>query len=535
MRATSWGAALLVGAAGLMVGCENEREPLGTPACPTWKRNVADLMERSCVECHGPDLAEGNYRLDDYLEAFGTGTDKTPNIQARYPQSTLLTIFEADEVHAALATDTKATLDRWVVECSAQFTVTSIHEPGILDPFSDDFHVNLIRETDYDFAECAECHGEDFGGGSSEASCLTCHEQGPKDCSTCHAGIAELNAHGIHTDGGMLLEKEYECEVCHIVPEAFEDEGHVFLASGELDPPPAEVVFSGPAEIPDGPAPVYSESNQSCSNTYCHSANPDDDQAVLRTPAWTDEGPLACNSCHGEPPAEHPGEDCENCHVAVSSGPGVLVNKDLHLNLEVNFAATETECTTCHGAGEDPAPPVDLDGNDQATLMTVGAHQSHLNPRFGMAVPVACSECHLVPDVVSAEGHLDSSRPAEVFPDFAGVGTLASADGAMPTYDPEAGTCANNYCHGGGESLSEDTSPGKVQVLDWAAPFQGVYCGSCHGIPPEIAPHSPMMGLTQCTQCHNATVDQNGTILFEEVDGELTSRHINGEVDVVFQ
>lgn len=550
MRQTAWGAALLLGTAALISGCENEREPLGKASCPSWKRNVQPLVEQRCVECHGPDRADGNYRLDAYLEAFGTGTDNTPNIKARFPESTILTVFDLDDIHRELAPRSERVLERWVVECAAQYGETSIHDPGILDPFSPEFHGELLRESNYDFASCAECHGASFEGQASAGSCSTsgCHDQdggfeflpgerepGPKDCAVCHGDLLELGAHEAHAVGGMLLEKMYDCEVCHVVPETFEDVGHVFLANGELDPAPAEVNLTGPAVIPDGPAPTYAEAEQTCSNTYCHVVGGAETNADLPEPSWTDEGPLACTSCHGAPPAEHPqSQDCENCHVAVAAGPDALVSTALHLNGQVDFAADEMECATCHGSAENSAPPVDLDGRSDPAFLTVGAHQGHLNPRFNLAAPVACNECHAVPEVVSEAGHIDTARPAEVFPDVEGVGDLASADGATPSYDFQTGTCSNNYCHGNGDSLSEDEWPGKVDVLSWDAPFTGVYCGSCHGIPPTIFPHRPDMGLARCTECHNDTVDANGTILFQEVDGVRTSPHINGVIDVAF-
>ena len=50
-------------------------------------------------------------------------------------------------------------------------------------------------------------------------------------------------------------------------------------------------------------------------------------------------------------------------------------------------------------------------------------------------------------------------------------------------------------------------------------------CGSCHGIPPPDAHHTPDMRLNGCVQCHAGTVDSYGHII-TNADG--TSLHVNG-------
>jgi len=417
------------------------------------------------------------------------------------------------------------------VDCAAQFTVTSIHEPGIMDPFSDELHGTSLRSSRYDLASCRDCHGEDYAGGASGVSCLDCHEEGPTDCSTC----LELDGHEVHVQGADL-EQAYDCEVCHIVPLDLFDPGHVLLRSGELDPPPADVTFSGPALAGGGSPASYRASDRSCSNTYCHDPTGEDDHAERPAPAWDDDQPVDCLSRHGEPPSDHPGETCQDCHPAVSDEPGSLVSRTLHLNQSVDFTRDDARCTGCHGVEHDPAPPPDLDGVTSESSPTVGAHQTHLNPERRLTAPVECSECHVVPSRVSSPRHVDSPRPAEVFPSQSGTGQTARADGSMPSYDVQTETCTNTYCHGGGEGLSADESPGKIDLLSWTAPFgQQVYCGSCHGVPPEIPPHYPAMELELCTVCHGETVDQVGLILIETIDGAQSSRHINGVVDVTIE
>ncbi|NJK88341.1 MAG: CxxxxCH/CxxCH domain-containing protein [Myxococcales bacterium] len=523
--------ASLCSLAWLAVGCEEAREPLGTPACPSWRGEVEALLADGCVSCHGAALAEGNYRLDDYVEALGSGSDSEPNVTARDATSRLLTILDADEAHR-VSTRAKGTLDRWVVSCAAQFTESSVHGPGIMDPSSPQFHGAEISATGYDFEACATCHGDDFGGGGSGASCLTCHETGPRDCITCHSDTLALGEHQVHSLGGSFLEKAYDCTVCHIVPAAFEDAGHVFLADGSLDPAPPEVIFSGIASSPivGAPAATYDPSSGSCSNTYCHAPDVSDANATQLAPLWNGGAAMDCTSCHGQPPEEHPGEACGSCHLSVSTGPDVLVNKTLHLNGSVEFADS-SDCGACHGAGDDGAPPPDLSGRDTTDVPSVGLHAVHLTAPGRISDPIGCNECHVVPTEVDAPGHLDSDSPAEVFLGVAGSGPIASARGAEPTYEPGAATCANVYCHGAGDGLGNDTSPTRREVWNWTTPASTgqLVCGSCHGTPPTTEPHYPSMSIASCSACHADTVTTFGQIRF--VDG--ATRHINGVADVV--
>jgi hypothetical protein len=43
----------------------------------------------------------------------------------------------------------------------------------------------------------------------------------------------------------------------------------------------------------------------------------------------------------------------------------------------------------------------------------------------------------------------------------------------------------------------------------------------------------PGNNLERCVECHADTVTEGGSIVFEEVDGVRTTKHINGEVDFV--
>src|SRR5690606_28376013 len=105
-----------------------------------------------------------------------------------------------------------------------------------------------------------------------------------------------------------------------------------------------------------------------------------------------------------------------------------------------------------------------LAGNQFTTALGVGAHQAHLRGAARLATPIACATCHLVPATTLAAGHIDSPAPAEV---AANVG-----------WDRASATCTT-ACHG-------TTSPA------WTSTGE-VSCGSCHGLPPSTAAHTPSM------------------------------------------
>jgi predicted CxxxxCH...CXXCH cytochrome family protein len=194
-------------------------------------------------------------------------------------------------------------------------------------------------------------------------------------------------------------------------------------------------------------------------------------------------------------------------------------------------------CNSCHGNETNAAPPKDLEGNTSTSAPGVGAHQSHLLAGHSVGVAVACNECHGVPEIYDAAGHIDGTPGAEVF--FRGVVStgrfshIAGADTAA-RYSRASSTCANTYCHGYFPN-------GNKQAPTWTDESgQSRACGSCHGdvtkatIGERALPKTPLTGgthlsvqnnanITQCYRCHPSAIDVNYTL--------NVSKHINGQVD----
>lgn len=354
----------------------------------------------------------------------------------------------------------------------------TVHAPGILDPASPNFHVNVLKQTNWGFARCAQCHGADFAGGTSSVSCLSCHAAGPTACVTCHGAGPASNAHPAHAGANVT------CGECHVVPASWDQDGHI-LHDGIAITAPAQVTFGARA----GTTATWD--GTTCSNVYCHGAALQNGGGTNTSPRWTDPPtPGGCTQCHGAPPptASHARTDCATCHP-----PGAP-----HIDGIVQVGRTPG-CSGCHGSASSPAPPVDLSGNQFTTALGVGAHQAHLQASSHISAPVPCTACHAVPSSIDSPGHIDAPLPVV---------------NASLGWDRAQRTCASSYCHGAARPVW--TSSGQVS------------CGSCHGIPPADASHSPTMTLASCASCHPGTVDAFGNIIVTN----QTSEHINGVVDL---
>jgi predicted CxxxxCH...CXXCH cytochrome family protein len=134
---------------------------------------------------------------------------------------------------------------------------------------------------------------------------------------------------------------------------------------------------------------------------------------------------------------------------------------------------------------------------------TTGAHTIHLTGTI--AESIDCGQCH-------------NSQFQVTLP-----GSLASANGARPSFDGGSLTCSNVYCHSGGPQLL--LGGGTLPVPVWNPPST-VSCGACHALPGgSIATsswHPAVATGVLCSLCHpgytNTTVNR--------------PVHVNGVVDL---
>jgi predicted CxxxxCH...CXXCH cytochrome family protein len=414
---------------------------------------------------------------------------------------------------------------------------------------------------------CTGCHGADFNGGTTGASCNACHASAgfatwQTNCTFCHgtrvqaytaANLASaappvgtegeyatttraVGAHQKHLAGGTLG-PAVACATCHMVPA---DLAHV---NGS-----ATVTLTGPA-AQGGVTPSWNATAGTCAS-YCHGASLGG--GTRTAPSWTaGASETACGSCHGiPPPAPHStSTTCETCHTGYTS---TSVNKPLHMNGTVDatsphptgwgnkdqhgysvnrsgltsckschgqnldgvggsaqsctachgtkgFAGWATSCTFCHGdrTSGRASPPVDTQGLNLKTNVSVGVHDSHMGTTW-MATP-ACTACH--PDrtgsnVITDAAHIDGNGVAEVA--FGAVAKLSSSAATYTRTSATAASCNSVYCHSNGAP----TNGTKTYVqMSWTS-TTAVTCTSCHGSPPSTGKHLKHVGEADCGGCH---------------------------------
>lgn len=173
-----------------------------------------------------------------------------------------------------------------------------------------------------------------------------------------------------------------------------------------------------------------------------------------------------------------------------------------------------TDCGTCHGE-----PP------------ETGAHVAHVKGTSVLAKAFDCTECHTKPALYTDVGHIFAADGSLVKlpPETNIVKFGATADksyagvtrGGPATWDHDAGTCSNVYCHGG--AFAADTNAVDITPKWKGGPTEAA-CGACHGLPPS----SHKIG--DCTICHSKVVapgQMQGT--WNIIDN---SRHLDGNVSL---
>ncbi len=215
-----------------------------------------------------------------------------------------------------------------------------------------------------------------------------------------------------------------------------------------------------------------------------------------------------CKTCHGgDYTGGTAGSSCLGCHSG-SGGP--------------------QNCRLCHGGPGGANPPKALNGDTSVTSLGVGVHASHRNPQFSASV--SCEGCHQDFDGFDDPLHIGPNADgiAEIVFGPLAYDTINGPIRPNPTWDRNAATCSNAYCHG---TFKE----GNVNAVGvWTNP-NSVVCGTCHGDPVTgnptprtnnifTEPHYSFMTITSCYVCHGSVINGQGQITNKDL-------HVNGELN----
>lgn len=328
-------------------------------------------------------------------------------------------------------------------------TIYEVHPESWMNEASTDFHGEKVAVSGA--ASCAVCHGADYTGGQAGVSCYTCHG-GPSGHPSDWVNPSNADYHGSY----VIVNGWQGCAQCH---------GDDFR--GGTSGTSCYQCHNGPSGHPDGFLDTQSRSFHG---------------VAIAALGWN---MTSCQTCHG---TDYAGGDaglsCLDCHTG-----------------------TPEACNTCHGSGDQGAPPPDLDGNTGTNFKGVGAHAIHL-AGDALTNGFSCSECHVVPQSLYDTGHVDSELPAEI-----SFGTLATDSSRVtPTWDGND-NCSNVYCHGAFDLGAQPYS------VSWT--IGDTECGACHGLPPA-APH---VQINACQFCHGSVVNADQEIIDK-------TKHINGKTDM---
>jgi hypothetical protein len=207
----------------------------------------AYLAERSfkmdeCKACHGATLQGGDGKESCYTchasyphEAGFKYEKSAANFHGVQLKARSYDLSDCSACHGA---DFKGgTAKASCFKCHANYP----HDTDWTDPSATTSHVAWMRGNGHDLTPCKSCHGADYLGGTSGRSCAACHtgSSGPESCTLCHGsadgiqppkdtqGNTNETAMGVGRHKYHVLDKKYTCILCHTMPSAYGDPGHV--------------------------------------------------------------------------------------------------------------------------------------------------------------------------------------------------------------------------------------------------------------------------------------------------------------------
>lgn len=248
-----------------------------------------------------------------------------------------------------------------------------------------------------------------WGASSNSVNCGNCHKQ---DGSHYVGAVMDSGSHTKHLSYKFTAASNYmKCELCHSygVPDISVFECSSCHPTGEKTKHVNGVVnvdfytsFVGAGGAYNGAsAPGNGYSN--CSNTYCHSDGTSVSTGIIpdNTSANWGSGALACDACHGNPPAYANGSPkanshyahsdshfnisftCEKCHYATTTNGSSITNKTNHVNKTYNLLQA--------GSGVSFSYTFNASGG---TCTNISCHPTYTHPDATWGATLECTDCH---------------------------------------------------------------------------------------------------------------------------------------------
>lgn len=273
-----------------------------------------------------------------------------------------------------------------------------VHLPSWVDTASSNFHGTFVNAAHGDVQSCLVCHGQDYNGGSSNVSCVACHQ---RTGGTIH-GRGWITPSSANFHGKAIAAANWDmrpCQVCH----------GVVYAGGKV-PSSCRTCHTGGA----GP--------ENCSTCHGSAANPAPPNDVSGNTATTARGvgahqrhlvgggatsnyTLACANCHIVPATIYtPGHVDTHGPAEVILAGGGLVTFNHGNGVPPVYSSDSLKCsnTYCHGNWSVSKALSPYPDWYTANTMSGGNRPVRWN---GGATEGACGTCHGLPPV----GHFNSA------------------------------------------------------------------------------------------------------------------------------
>ncbi|MBN1301522.1 MAG: hypothetical protein JW995_09940 [Melioribacteraceae bacterium] len=312
---------------------------------------------KSCVECHADIAIHKSGILDEQSADF-----HGKYLAAANKDMSACTMCHGTNYQGGLSSPT----------CSTCHSTISVHKAGILDPASSAFHGKYMQALGVDMETCGSCHGAVFTGGLAAPTCAECH----RGISVHQAGMldqASPNFHGKYIGSNNI--DLSTCSTCHgadykgglIAPSCITCHGSIDVHGSMTLETHGQYIADQGLEISTcsgchGTNFEGGDSAPGCSS--CHSS-----VAVHKTGLLDEASPYfhgkyfsennaslnQCASCHGEDFSggiASPG--CTTCHSTINIHKDGIMDataESFHGKYIANNNVELAACASCHGTG----------------------------------------------------------------------------------------------------------------------------------------------------------------------------------------